>query len=166
MEKINIDILQDKNIIDKKIFLDNMLKSNPDWLEFIYVSDFSNTIVLRDIISLISDIKGIQEPWKARFILIADELNNNAVEYWSNSWEYNIMRVFFNKNSEDKMAVTIEVEDTWNSANHKTSEHMEKLRDEKLKKGFFNYYEIRWRWLFLMVTKLVDKLYFVDSQNW
>jgi two-component sensor histidine kinase len=31
--------------------------------------------------------------WKTRFVLIADELNNNAIEYGSRSNEYNKLRL-------------------------------------------------------------------------
>jgi hypothetical protein len=41
----------------------------------------------------------------------------------------------------------------------------EKLRKNKQNKIIPNN-SIRWRWLFMIIDKLVDKLYFKDSKNW
>jgi hypothetical protein len=76
-------------IIDSKIdisrteFID-MIKDIPkDSFEicFKYKSNFLNTKNIRDFIGFIFDYYGFSKMWKTRFILIADELNNNAIEY-------------------------------------------------------------------------------------
>ena len=40
------------------------------------------------------------------------------------------------------------------------------LAEKKKKRWFDNYHSIRWRGLFLIIDKMVDKLYFKDSKNW
>jgi hypothetical protein len=40
------------------------------------------------------------------------------------------------------------------------------LAEKKKKRWFDNYKSIRWRWLFLIIDKMVDKLYFKDSKDW
>jgi hypothetical protein len=106
----------------------------------------------------------IDRIWKLRLILIIDELNNNAIEYWSIEWEINRLVVTFSiKNN--FINLFIEVEDTWNWKSHKTSKEMILFRNKKKLNWFFKNNWIRGRGLFMIIEKLVDKLYFKDSKK-
>lgn len=79
MEIIDIDTFPDS--VDKKDFLSKYIDNDILDLEFHYKSDFNNTKTLREFIDSIFNIFNIKDLWKSRFILISDELNNNAIEY-------------------------------------------------------------------------------------
>lgn len=131
-----------------------------------FKSDFINAKYLRDFIIQTFEVLWIDPIWKSRFTLITDELNNNSIEYWSASWEVNTMRIFIKKNSEKDFSINVEVEDVWNGKSPQKAQDMESLRDNKLKEWFQNHASIRWRWLFMIITRLVDELYFKDSNKW
>jgi hypothetical protein len=59
----------------------------------------------------------------------------------------------------------IEVEDTGRGAHAKTAENMEQLRQEKLSAGFNKYKGLRGRGLFMIISNLVDTLYFKNTQT-
>jgi hypothetical protein len=112
----------------------------------------------------LSDKLWIDKTWKSRLILITDELNNNAIEYWSSKWDNNKLTViFYIKNN--SIDLFLEVEDTWRWKLHKTSKEMILLRNKKKLNWFFKNNWIRWRWLFMIIEKIVDKLYFKDSEK-
>jgi hypothetical protein len=46
-------------------------------------ADHKHSKVLRDFVGSIFDAHGIFAPWRGRFILITDELVNNAIEHGS-----------------------------------------------------------------------------------
>lgn len=149
---------------DKKALLQSFLSAQ--WLElnFSYISDFKSAKILRDYIEIICDLLKIENKWKSRLILITDELNNNAIEYGSLSGENNLMRILIKKGESDTF-ISIEVEDTWKWASSKKAEDMEKLRGEKVSSWFKNHTSIRGRWLFMIITNLVDRLYFKNSKT-
>lgn len=131
---------------------------------FIYDSDFKNAKILREAIEDICLILGISPKWKSRLTLIVDELNNNAIEYGSQGGEKNYMRVRVVKNSTE-VTVNIEVEDAGNGSNPKKAIQMDQLRSEKTTQGFAQHHSIRGRGLFMIITSLVDSLYFRDSES-
>ena len=98
-------------------------------------------------------------------VLISDELNNNAIEYGTSTWWYNILRVQIEKKKKTCNLV-LEVEDDWKWNNPKTALEMETLRAHQLKKWYLEHNSIRWRWLFLITVQIVDRLYFKNSANW
>lgn len=151
--------------IINKDYLINFYKDNKFEITFLFKSNFHNTIYLRNYLFIILDILWINSIWKNRFILILDELNNNAIEYWSIEDGINIFR-FSSKLEWNNLILNIEVEDEWNWKNAKKAIEMEELRKIKSWYDFNNSHSIRWRWLFLIITKLVDKLYFKDSNKW
>ncbi len=163
MKEIFIDEIW-SDIIDKNYF-GSFYKDNIFKIAFLYKSDFKNTKFLRDYLLIIFDILGLNPMWKNRFVLILDELNNNAIEYGSGEWSINIFRLIW-KLDGNKLFLNIEVEDEWNGKNPKTSTEMNNLRNSRIEKGFDNHNSIRGRGLFLIITKLVDELYFKDSDKW
>jgi anti-sigma regulatory factor (Ser/Thr protein kinase) len=133
-------------------------------VEFLYKSDYGNTKVLRDFIEAIWDELKLNLKLRAKIILIADELNNNAIEYGSNNGGLNVMRVIVKK-STWKIDFQLEIEDNGKWKEHKTSLEMETMRAHQLKVWYFKHNSIRWRWLFLIVVNIADRLYFKNSQS-
>jgi hypothetical protein len=76
------------------------------------------------------------------------------------------MRIYIKKTPENEFDINVEVEDAGNWKSPQKAKDMEKLRNNKLKEWFENHTFIRWRWLFMIITKLVDELYFKDSNKW
>lgn len=163
MENIYIDKISegiDKSSLVKSFFKDNSLE-----LEFIYSSNFWNTKMLRDFLELICKEIWFDSIMSSRIVLITDELNNNAIEYWSSENWINKLRISFLKN-DNKINLNLEVEDDGKGRKPKTALDMETLRAHKLKLWYFNHDSIRWRWLFLIIVKLVERLYFRNSKEW
>lgn len=135
-------------------------------LDFEYVSDFKNTKELRDFVSALTELVGMPKMWRNRFVLVTDEMNNNAIEYGSRPEDTN--RITFKVIKRWKnIKMFVEVEDTGRWKAPKTADQMYKLKDEKLKIWFDSRdIWIRWRWLFLITRGTVDKLYFEDSEKW
>ena len=145
-------------------FVSKFLNWNNLDIEFIYNADFKNAKILRDLVESICIKLKFPNRDISRFILIVDELNNNAIEYWSKAWFENKLRIstVWNWKSID---LNIEVEDFWNWDKHKTSLEMETLRAHQLKLWYWWHWSIRWRWLFMITVKSVDRLYFKDSKR-
>lgn len=164
MKKIDLEKLQkyeDKTKIIEEFFLDSKLE-----LEVDYESDFLAAKYLREFVENISNFFGFSNDVKSRIILLTDELNNNAIEYWTAQWWRNIFRIKLSKNENGVVDLNIEVEDTWDWKSPKTALDMETMRAHKLKIWYFWHNSIRWRWLFLIAVKVADRLYFKNSKNW
>lgn len=160
-----IDIDKITKETDKKAMIEPMFN---DWffqVEFKYKSKYKNTKKLRDFVDIICDILWFSDTTKSRIILISDELNNNAIEYWSSKNWTNYMRIKATIN-ENNVDFNLEVEDNWKWANSKTALDMETMRAHQLKLWYFNHDSIRWRWLFLITVKIADRLYFKNSKKW
>ena len=56
--------------------------SNID-IEIEFGTDHSQSKILRDFVGSVFDAHGVFAPWKGRFVLITDELVNNAIEHGS-----------------------------------------------------------------------------------
>lgn len=139
-----------------------------DWnidIEFIYVSNFKNTKLLRDFIEVICLELWIPGKEIPIFILIVDELNNNAIEYWTEEGWYNRLRVKCIKINE-YLTINIEVEDTGKWKKHKNALEMETMRAHQLKLWYNWHKSIRWRWLFMIIFNTVDRLYFKNTKTW
>lgn len=164
MEEISIDSFNQENI--NKEFIQSLYKDGVFDVSISFKSDFINAKNLRDFIILTFDAIGINPIWKSRFTLITDELNNNSIEYWSKDGEINYMRLYIKKENENDFTINVEVEDVWNWKSPQKASSMEELRNNKIKEWFDHHASIRWRWLFMIITKLVDELYFKDSEKW
>lgn len=162
MEILLNDLLE-KQILNKQYFQD-LYVDNTFNLSIKYESKFENAKHLRDIIQYVFEIIEVEKLWINRFILIWDELNNNAIEYWSLTWEENILNINISTFN-DEVFIDLSVVDNWTWEKHKTSLEMNELREQKLSKWFENHDSIRGRWLFLIISKLVDELNFIDDEN-
>jgi len=58
-------------------------KKNTTTIEYSidFCADHAQSKIIRDFVGLIFDYYNINYPWRGRFILIADELINNAIEH-------------------------------------------------------------------------------------
>ncbi len=157
--EINKDFSYDNRFLEKL----NMTEKSE--IMFSYISDFRSAKIIREFMSDLSIRLWVSKKWETRLVLITDELNNNAIEYWSKSWESNKLKVTFVKKSWI-VDLSVEVEDTWNWLSPKNAMEMKRLKKEKKKAWFDKHNSIRWRWLFLIIDRLVDKMYFKDSKNW
>lgn len=162
MKNINIS-----NLITKEE-RQHIIKSNFDknWLDICveYPAIFASAKVLRDFIVDIADFFHFKWMWKSRLTLIADELNNNAIEYWSLKNDINKMsiKVIIINN---EVELILQVEDTGKWKESKTAKEMILLRNTKKLKWFHKNNWIRWRGLFMIIERLVDELYFKDWEN-
>jgi anti-sigma regulatory factor (Ser/Thr protein kinase) len=76
-----IEIFQLYNITEKEKYIKKFIKNNKISIEFIYLSDFVHTKILRDYIRIVCDLMGLNKKETLRIVLITDEMNNNAIEY-------------------------------------------------------------------------------------
>lgn len=161
MDKIYIDKLSkwhNKLDIIKSLFKDDSLN-----IELIYISKFENTKDLRDFVDSVCLFLKLSDKLRSRIVLISDELNNNAIEYWSSSETYNYLRISTNV-IDWVINFNLEVEDNWKWKSPKKALDMETMRAHKLKLWYFWHDSIRWRGLFLIIVKLVNRLYFKNSK--
>lgn len=131
---------------------------------FIYPSDFLYTKFLRTYFQYIWEIIDLNGVWTNRFILVLEELNNNAIEYGSKNSSWNRCCICI-KRYDTYTEVMLEVEDSWDGKYAKKACDMEKIREERKNINYAQWKSIRGRGLFLMVQKIVDTLYFKDSER-
>ena len=145
------------------------IKSNfhKNWLDVMieFPAIFESAKVLRDFIVDIADFFCFKDTWKSRLTIIADELNNNSIEYWSVKDDINrmIIKIII---VWEAVELVLEVEDSWKWIESKTASEMFDIKNARISKWFEKHKSIRGRWLFLIITKLVDELYFKDSKTW
>ncbi len=155
--------------IDADTIIDNMKKEIVDFsnidVSVTFKADYNQARIIRSMIWFIFDQNWIDSLWKNRFSLIWDELVNNSIEYWSMPLDKNIFRIKLEKRA-PKFVVAFQVQDTGKWPFAKTSAEMEEIRKQKIDDGFTNYLWKRWRWLFQLITNMVDRLYFKDVQGW
>jgi len=162
MDKINIWDLP-INAHKNKFLLKYISNRNID-IEFSYKSFFKNAKVLRILVSNICNYIWLDQMSISRIALMVDEMNNNAIEHWSCEWDINKLR-FKCENQDNKLLISIEAEDSWKGNRAKTALDMETLRAHQLKLWYKWHDSIRWRWLFMIIVNIVDRIYFKDSKN-
>ena len=130
MDRINL--LEIGDIPDKQSYLSLYIHENNLDIEFLYVSDFRSAKILRDFVEVICHRFMIDPITLSRFILIVDEMNNNAIEHGSKKGDINKLR--FKICEENGIQnIQIEVEDSGRGRDHKTALEMETLRAHQLK---------------------------------
>lgn len=161
---ITLDVNKLDKGFDKQEFISQHMDNMNIDIEFIYCSHFKNAKILRDFVEIIWYAIGLKEQNLSRFILVIDEMNNNAIEYGSDECGKNKMRVKITNNG-DSLDFVIEVEDNGKGPKHKSALEMETLRAHQLKLWYAAHNSIRWRWLFMIIVNSVDRLYFKDSEE-
>lgn len=131
-------------------------------------ADHSQSKIIRDFVGMIFDAHGITHPWRGRFILITDELINNAIEHGSREGDIDSCVIEAGRKKDGEFFITLEVHDTWNGKDAKDATHMEEIKNAKLCEREENgvYMERRGRGLFHITEKLVDRLSFSESPKW
>ena len=142
--------------------------SDPDNIscQIDFDADHGNSKIIRDFIGQIFDLHMIEHPWKGRFILITDELINNAIEHGSSVGDIDSCIIETRKGIDGEFSITLEVHDTGTGKDAKDATHMESIRDDRLEdhaNADGIYMEKRGRGLFHITEKLVDKLSFSAS---
>ena len=128
--------------------------------------DHSQSKIIRDFVGSIFDAHSITHPWRGRFILITDELINNAIEHGSQEWDIDSCVIEAGKRSNNgEFFITLEVHDTGNGKDAKDASHMDQIKEKALCERDENgiYMEKRGRGLFHITEKLVDRLSFSQS---
>lgn len=144
-----------------------LLEANPDLskidVEIDFGTDHSQSKIIRDFVWMIFDAHAIGSPWRGRFILIADELINNAIEHGSAAGDIDgcIIRAW--KGSDENFSITLEVHDTGRGKDSEKAKNMIQIRNELKKDDNEVYMEKRGRWLFYITEKLVDHFEFLQS---
>lgn len=77
-------------------FHDFQYAENAD-LSVEYESRYENTKILREVIDEFCSLFALPAKWRTRFVLIYDELNNNAIEHGSLRSDTNICFISFTK---------------------------------------------------------------------
>jgi len=150
---------------DRKQFLESCIQNDTFDVCFIFGSSFVNAKLLRDTVDMVCAIMWLDSKWKTRMVLIVDELNNNAIEYGSKETDMNKLHIYIKKEPWNSFDIKISVQDSGNGEHAKSAQEMEELRDTRTQKWFKNHNSIRWRWLFMIISNLVDILYFKDAEN-
>ena len=134
-------------------------------IQISYSSDFRSAKILREIVDKICKGCWVSPKWRTRLVLIIDELNNNAIEYGSQQGEQNIFKFILQRNTKQELYIESSVSDTGNGNNAKTAQEMENIRQDHKDKDFSSHNSIRGRGLFLIISQLVDSLYFKDTDQ-
>ncbi len=130
-------------------------------------ADHSRSKIIRDFIGIIFDAYSIHYPWKGRFILITDELINNAIEHGSTHGDIDSCIIEAGTDEKNEFFITLEVHDTGYGKDSKDATHMNDIRRDRLKHtGNEIYLNKRGRGLFHIIEKLVDSLTFSVSPKW
>lgn len=140
-------------------------KSDIGVLRIEYGSSYENTKILREIIDEFCTIFWIPAKWKTRLVLIYDELNNNAIEHWSAESDLNYCYISLEKRNEGIYVIGY-VEDTGKAEKSKNYNDLKAMQEEFKNKDFSKHHSIRWRWLFLIISQLVNFLDFRPASLW
>lgn len=165
MIHINISHLDYPKAIEK---LQNILKENTSTIfecHLDFSADHTKSKIIRDFIGNVFDFYDIHHPWRWRFILITDELINNAIEHGSATGDTDSCIIHAGRNG-DEFFIELEVHDTGNGKDAKDAKHMNKIKEERLHSENIEdgvYMEKRGRGLFHITEKLVDRLSFSES---
>lgn len=158
--------LSGKDYEDILIFFDNNVKDYANFgVAIDFNADFKYSKTLRDFIYYVLDKNNLNYRWKNRFALLTDEIINNAIEHWSNDKNDKVIFVITFSNDLNLLKVNFEVTSFWKDWEKIDAKTMEKIRKKKIKEGYSSHDSIRWRWLFLIVQQIVDRLYFKDAED-
>lgn len=129
-------------------------------IEIEFGTDHSQSKILRDFVGRIFDAHGIFAPWKGRFILITDELVNNAIEHGSAAWDLDSAIIRAGKGSDGCFSISLEVHDTGRGPDSSKAKDMVTIKEAHTQDGDEVYMEKRGRGLFHITEKLVDTMSF------
>ena len=128
-------------------------------------ADHSQSKIIRDFIGKIFDAHGIRSLWRGRFILITDELINNAIEHGSAKDDLDTCVIHAGKSTDWLFQISLEVHDTGNWKDSWDIRNMAQVMNTHTRHKWV-YMGKRGRWLFHITEKLVDTLTFSESPKW
>ncbi|MDD2693918.1 MAG: ATP-binding protein [Candidatus Gracilibacteria bacterium] len=124
--------------------------------------DYSQSKIIRDFVGKIFDAHHIHTRWRGRFILITDELINNAIEHGSAKNDLDVCVIHAEKGDDKRFHISLEVQDTGNGKDSGRVQDIGKIMETHTRhKGV--YMGKRGRGLFHITEKLVDSLTFSKS---
>lgn len=131
-------------------------------------TDYSQSKIIRDFIGFLFDNFHVDPIWRWRFVLISDELVNNAIEHGSGPGDLDSCIIRAKEDKNGNFSIILEVHDTGRGKDAKDAEHMEDIKNQKLAEHNENgiHMEKRGRGLFYITERLVDKLSFDESIKW
>jgi anti-sigma regulatory factor (Ser/Thr protein kinase) len=132
--------------------------------EISFRADHTQSKIIRDILGKIFDENHIYAPWRGRFVLIADELVNNAIEHGSQPGDRDICIIRAHRKDNTSFSIGIEVHDTGKGKDSKNAKRMTEIKKEKSRNNEVSM-EKRGRGLFQITEKLVDTLTFSESPS-
>lgn len=125
-------------------------------------ADHSQSKIIRDFVGKIFDAHSIHALWRGRFILITDELINNAIEHGSAKDDLDSCIIHAWRSEKWEFQISLEVHDTGNGKDSWAIGDMSRVMDTHTRHKWV-YMGKRWRWLFHITEKLVDNLTFSES---
>jgi anti-sigma regulatory factor (Ser/Thr protein kinase) len=128
-----------------------------------FSADHSQSKIIRDFVGSIFDHEDIRVPWAGRFILITDELVNNAIEHGSSEGDIDSCLVKAGRDEAGSFSISLEVHDTGSGKDAKKPEEMNEIKNAHQDKEGDVYMDKRGRGLFRITEKLVDRLEFRES---
>jgi anti-sigma regulatory factor (Ser/Thr protein kinase) len=134
-------------------------------IEIDFGVDHSQSKIIRDFIAKIFEAHKISPPWKGRFVLITDELINNAIEHGSSVWDLDTCIIQAGRREDGSFSIALEVHDTGTGKDSDKGKNMLRVKEDHThdtKTGWV-YMKKRGRWLFHITEKLVDRLEFTES---
>ncbi len=163
MKRLNLDSISSH--AKRQELFTSLMKNNEIHVTISYISEFSNARLLRESIDDICKMYEITPKWRTRLVLIIDELNNNAIEYWSVQGEENNLELHLQRSASWNVIFSACVTDTGKWEYSKTAEEMEEIRRVHADEDFSQHDSIRGRGLFLIISHLVDSLSFKDAET-
>jgi anti-sigma regulatory factor (Ser/Thr protein kinase) len=131
-----------------------------DWcdidMQICYPATYDQSRTLRDFVGDICEHTGVPALWRGRYILVTDELINNAIEHGSKEGDTNELRICF-KRIENTISLQMIVRDTGCGDSLKTSTDMHAMDLSHTQ----NIFSIRGRGLY-MLSRIVDSISFAD----
>jgi len=128
-------------------------------------ADHSQSKIIRDFVWMIFDAHKIEAPWRGRFILITDELINNAIEHGSIQDDLDSCIIEAHRGDDGTFQISLEVHDTGKGKDSWNIQNMGNIMNTHTRHKWV-YMGKRWRWLFHITEKLVDSLSFSESPKW
>jgi anti-sigma regulatory factor (Ser/Thr protein kinase) len=92
-------------------------------------ADHSQSKIIRDFIGQIFDAHGVVAPWKGRFVLITDELINNAIEHGSSEGDLDTCIIQAGKHADGSFYITLEVHDTGTGKDSERAKDMVQVKE-------------------------------------
>ncbi len=161
-------ITLDINHQDYKTALESFIRAVQDYSKLectiLFGTDHAQSKIIRDIIGTIFTKNNVHAPWRGRFVLVADELINNAIEHGSRPGDIDTCTIASRIENDGSFYMSLEVHDTGNGKYGTDVVRMNEIKQKSTTVGR-GYMWKRGRGLFHITEKLVDSLSFRTSPH-